>query len=133
MFSFSCKPFSSLDIDGKGKGLIATRRIKMGEKVLTERPILLIRNNEHSKFDSWAENIVNLVKDLPQEKMKKFLELADNEYFDKTSEFLYLKGVKKLRCNVKYPGQQQSNYFRLLFKKTITWAGGRWGGCTALN
>ena len=71
----------------------------MGEKVLTERPILLIRNNEHSKFDSWAENVVNLVKDLPQEKLKKFLELADNEYFDKTPEFLYLKGVKMLRCN----------------------------------
>lgn len=68
----------------------------MGEKILTERPILLIRNNEHSKFDSWAENIVNLVKDLPHEKLKKFLELADNEYFDKTPEFLYLKGVKKL-------------------------------------
>ena len=93
----SCHPFITQEIHGKGKGLVASRNIKFGEKILTEKPLVLIENNCQTNFDSWCNYVVNLVESLSKEKLKKFLALADNEFFNKTSEFLYLKGVKKIR------------------------------------
>ena len=93
-----CPPFSIQSIVSKGKGLIANRKIKFGETIVTERPIFVLKNSQFSDFDSWCIEVVNLVKNLPQEKLRKYLDLADNDYFNKTSEFLYLKGVKKKRC-----------------------------------
>jgi len=90
-----CQPFSIQSIASKGKGLIANRKIKFGETIVTERPIFVLKNSQFSDFDSWCIEVVNLVKNLPQEKLRKYLDLADNDYFNKTSEFLYLKGVKK--------------------------------------
>jgi len=91
----SCLPFAIEDFIEKGKGLVANRNIKFGEKILTEMPLLIIENNSQSSFDNWCNYVVNLVESLSKEKLKKFLYLGDNEFFNKTSEFLYLKGVRK--------------------------------------
>ena len=95
--SYSCQPFTIEVIPGKGKGLIANRKLKLGDKILTESPLILINNSDSEDFISWCSQVVTKVKQLSSEKLKKYLSLADNECFNKTSEFLYLKGVKKFR------------------------------------
>ena len=91
--------FSVQDIENRGKGLISTQKIKFGEIILKETPLLIIKNSESSNFEEWAQNVVDLVKELPQEKQEKYLNLADNEFFNSCPEFQYLKSVKKFRLD----------------------------------
>ena len=107
--------FSVQDIENRGKGLISTQTIKFGEIILKETPLLIIKNSESSNFEEWAQNVVNLVKELPQEKQEKYLNLADNEFFNSCPEFQYLKSVKKFRLNC----AQVYSCLKLLFHKTI--------------
>ena len=76
---------------------MANRKLKLGDTILTETPLILINNSDSEDFNSWCSQVVTQVKQLSSEKLKKYLSLADNECFNKTSEFLYLKGVKKFR------------------------------------
>ena len=107
--------FSVQDIENRGKGLISTQKIKFGEIILKETPLLIIKNSESSNFEEWAQNVVNLVKELPQEKQEKYLKLADNEFFNSCPEFQYLKSVKKFRLDC----AQVYSCLKLLFHKTI--------------
>ncbi len=50
-------PYDVRDIPGKGQGAVATRRIRRGESILTERPLLLARldffgHHDHSHGDT---------------------------------------------------------------------------------
>ena len=107
--------FSVQDIENRGKGLISTQTIKFGEIILKETPLLIIKNSESSNFEEWAQNVVDLVKELPQEKQEKYLNLADNEFFNSCPEFQYLKSVKKFRLDC----AQVYSCLKLLFHKTI--------------
>ena len=98
-----CPPFTIAPVTGRGKGLVATRKIKFGETVLVENPILVIENGGHNSLETWVNSVINSVKTLNQEEQDKLTDLADNEYFNKTPEFLYLRGVKQMRLEVKYP------------------------------
>ena len=89
--------FSVQEIEGRGKGIISVKKIQMGEVILTETPILKIKHCESSNFEEWARRVVKLVEDLPKDKKEKYLNLADNEYFNSCPEFQYLKSVKNFR------------------------------------
>ena len=89
--------FSVQEIEGRGKGMISVKNIQMGEVILTETPLLTIKHCESSNFEEWARRVVKLVEDLPKDKKEKYLNLADNEYFNSCPEFQYLKSVKNFR------------------------------------
>ena len=89
--------FSVQTIEGRGKGLISKQKIEFGQVILVETPLLTIKHNESSNFEEWAQSVVVLVKNLPKDKKEKYLNLADNEYFNSCPEFQYLKNVKNYR------------------------------------
>lgn len=89
--------FSVQEIEGRGKGIISVKEIQMGAVILTETPLLTIKHCESSNFEEWARRVVELVQDLPKDKKEKYLNLADNEYFNSCPEFQYLKSVKNFR------------------------------------
>ena len=93
----SCKPYTIRRSEGKGNGLFATRKIKFGEVILRDKPMMIIKNGNCDSFDSWCEHVILTVKSLQPEEADQFQRLADNGYFNKTPELLYLKGVKKFR------------------------------------
>lgn len=89
--------FSVQEIEGRGKGIISVQKIQLGTVILKETPLLTIRHSESSNFEEWAQKVVDLVNDLPKDKKEKYLNLADNEYFNSSPEFQYLKSVKNFR------------------------------------
>ena len=60
----SCPPFLIREAPGKGKGLFATRKIKEGEMILEEYPLLTVRDKigvdkfRTDNFPNFDENIV---------------------------------------------------------------------------
>ena len=89
--------FSVQEIEGRGKGIISVQKIQLWTVILKETPLLTIRHSESSNFEEWAQRVVDLVNDLPKDKKEKYLNLADNEYFNSSPEFQYLKSVKNFR------------------------------------
>ena len=92
-----CLPYLVKEVDGKGRGLVATKRIQFGEEILREDPLLLIKNEGQANFLAWCDYVLGLVNHLPESKSKDLHDLADNTSLGQTTEFLYLKGVRGLR------------------------------------
>lgn len=90
----SCPPFCVKNIEGKGNGLVAVRKICFGDEIMTEKPLLVIDNNKSENYDDWCDYVVGQVEELNDENLKIYNNLADNQQFKKTSELLYIKFKK---------------------------------------
>jgi len=89
-----CPPFCKKEIEGKGNGLVAVRKIAFGDVIFKEQPLLVIENNKSEDFEEWCEYVIGKVSDLPQKDVLVYESLADNETFRKTNEMLYIKFKK---------------------------------------
>ena len=69
------------DVPGKGKGVVATRRLVMGTLIMEEEPVIVIDIE-----DPMVEraDILRQFKKLSEEKKKQFLDLFDDQ-FEKNS------------------------------------------------
>jgi len=103
----SCPPFCVKSIPGKGNGLVAVRKINFGDKILREKPLLVINNNKSDNYDDWCEYVTGQIENLTEDDLRGYNDLADNEYFKKTSELLYIKFKKD------YP-EEKLKYLRIL-------------------
>jgi hypothetical protein len=62
------------DIAGKGKGLIATKNIAKGTRILSEHPVVTIPEGRHS--DAWLKrHISEQVESLDDDEQRSFLSL----------------------------------------------------------
>merc|ERR1712066_746050 len=91
-----CPPFRVSQVQGKGRGLVASRKIMFGEQILTEKPLLLINNGEQPNLLAWSNSVLALVRTLEVSDSEKFHDLADNTSLAQSPEFLYLAGVRGL-------------------------------------
>lgn len=103
----TCPPFYVKNIPGKGNGLVAVRKINFGDKIFQEKPLLVINNNKSDNYEDWCDYVVEQIKDLNEDQIKVYNNLADNETFKKTSELLYIKFKKD------YP-EEKLRYIRIL-------------------
>ena len=103
----NCPPFSVQVIPGKGKGLIAVRKINFGEKILQEKPLLVIDNNKSDNYDDWCDYVTQQIDGLKEDELVVYNNLADNETFKKTSELLYIKFKKDY-------SEEKLKYLRIL-------------------
>jgi len=90
----SCPPFCVKNIEGKGNGLVAVRKICFGDKIMKEKPLLVIDNNKSENYDDWCDYVIGQIEELNTDDLKIYANLADNEMFKKTSELLYIKFKK---------------------------------------
>ena len=92
-----CDKFLLAAVKDKGRGLVASQRIQLGEEILREEPLLLINNKEGADLLAWSSLVLGLVRDLADKERRQLEELADNTSLADSPEFLYLRGVRGLR------------------------------------
>ena len=69
------------EIEGKGRGLVAAKNIKIGEVIFTDKPVIKIftkRANDINDFNTFEENIGSVLEQLnklPSEAIRQFQEL----------------------------------------------------------
>ena len=74
--SSNCPPYKVSHILGKGRGLVATRRIKAGEVVVEENPLIVIEGHQR-QFKLSHEEFRSHFEKLDSNHQKKILELYD--------------------------------------------------------
>ena len=72
----NCPPYKVIRILGKGRGLVATRRINVGEVVLEETPLMVIEGHQRQFQLSHEEFRRNFDK-LDSQHQSRILELYD--------------------------------------------------------
>jgi len=76
--------YSLTEIEGKGLGCIARKKIKKGTLVLREKPSLVIPEHEDVDND-WVKTVIEAYMTMEPEEKKEYLTLA-NKYSEKTIE-----------------------------------------------
>lgn len=67
----SCPPFILKDIPGKGKGLVATRKLALGTIILNEEPLMAFQYGEHEGDTIICSKVVAAFNQLSDENKKK--------------------------------------------------------------
>ena len=75
---WNCVPVMVTEIPGKGRGLVAARKIKMGELIFTDKPTIRIPSNslKLSAGQMLMESLKTQIGDLPTEAKSQFYKLT---------------------------------------------------------
>ena len=95
----SCPPFSVQAIPGKGRGLVATRRLGLGVTVLTEDPVLVL-SRLRPNYDKLLAEFFNTSKDTQDKilQLHDLLEVAEdltdeNQLIDKMKRIVEVNSI----------------------------------------
>ena len=89
--AWNCVPVMVTEFEGKGRGVVAARDIKMGEFIFLDKPAITLPN--HSLLDSNEghevvlhkrefDSLMKQIDNLPSEAKSQFYKLADTEQFN---------------------------------------------------
>ena len=80
-------PYRVVEVDGKGRGLLATRELEVGELVMSEKPLVMVQGQPTV---AKIRRMLDKVKKLPKEKRLKIMALTDPGEEDRTFDNLHL-------------------------------------------
>jgi hypothetical protein len=90
--AFGGAPFAVMPIDGKGFGVVATRDLFIGERLLAETPLLVVPmdvsgydGQRHGEYEGIPSALLEAAVDaLPADRRCKFFELSQNSAYGVT-------------------------------------------------
>jgi len=95
----NCIPVMVTEYEGKGRGVVAARDIKMGEVIFIDKPVLKVPRSEPSPSDIpiFIQSLKKQIENLSGEAKLQLDKFQTNAQLHETYGIEHLEGVKELR------------------------------------
>ena len=93
---FNCVPVMVTEFEGKGRGVVAARDIKMGERIFLDKPLLKLKS-DHSEVLKDPDSLMKQIRKLPSEAKLLFYKIGGRP-LPKS----FRRNLRKVKINKEY-------------------------------